>query len=507
MTTGEGAGQGGFIAAMTVTDATLLAIGSMIGSGIFIVSAGIARAVGSPAALLGAWVLTGVITILGALAVGEMASMYPRAGGQYVFLREAFGPFPAFLYGWTLLTVIHSGTIAAVAVAFGRFAGVVVPAIGPDPFAFLPRARFCAAVLGCHGGADAIIIGLTPQRLVAVGVVWLLTAANMRGVREGKTIQTSVTLVKAGAVIALVLLAFVVGQHDVAFPANFADGHFFAHPPTASPYLLVFGSAMVGCLFSTDAWANVTFAAAEVRNPGRNLPRALILGAAFVTVVYVCTNLAYLSVLPLSGVAGGATVAARGIQYATQDRVATAAAEQIFGAGGSVVMACAILLSTFGCANGLILGGARVYYAMACDGLMFARIGRLSERQVPAASLVLQAVWISVLCLSGTYTQLIQFVIFSVLVFYVVTATGLFTLRRSQPDVARPYRAWGYPVLPAIYIALTGAIALTLVIVPETRVQSLLGLLVVACGAPVYGIWKARKGRGERGKGKIESRE
>ena len=194
--------------------------------------------------------------------------MYPRAGGQYVFLREAFGTFPAFLYGWTLLTVIHSGTIAAVAVAFGRFAGVGIPAIGPDPFAFLPRARFCAAVLGCHGGADAIIIGLTPQRLVAVCVVWLLTAVNMRGIREGKMIQTSVTLVKAAAVIALVLLAFVVGRHDVAFAANFGGGHFFAHPPTASPYLLVFGSAMVGCLFSTDAWANVTFAAAEVRDPG-----------------------------------------------------------------------------------------------------------------------------------------------------------------------------------------------------------------------------------------------
>ena len=249
-------------------------------------------------------------------------------------------------------------------------------------------------------------------------------------------IQTSVTLVKAAAVIALVLLAFIVGRHDVAFAANFGGGHFFAHPPTASPYLLVFGSAMVGCLFSTDAWANVTFAAAEVRDPGRNLPRALIIGAAFVTVVYVCTNLAYLSVLPLSGVPGGATVAARGIQYATQDRVATAAAEEIFGAGGSVVMACAILLSTFGCANGLILGGARVYYAMACDGLMFAPIGRLSQRQVPAAALVLQAVWISVLCLSGTYTQLIQFVIFSVLLFYVVTGAGLFALRRTQPDVA-----------------------------------------------------------------------
>jgi APA family basic amino acid/polyamine antiporter len=493
MPSARGAADEGFIAAMTLTDATLLAVGSMIGSGIFIVSAGIARAVGSPAALLAAWTLTGVITILGALAFGEMAAMYPQAGGQYVYLREAFGPFPAFLYGWTLLTVIQTGTIAAVAVAFGRFAGVILPAISPVPFAHLPRAELCAAVLGCHTAADAIVVGLTPQRLVAVAIVWLLTAANMRGVREGKAIQTSVTPVKAGAVIALVVLALTVGRNSAALAANFARDRFFAHPATASPYLLVFGAAMVGCLFSTDAWNNVTFAAAEVRDPGRNLPRALILGAGFVTLLYVCTNLAYLSVLPLTGVPDGATVAARGIQYATQDRVATAAAEQIFAARGSAVMACAILLSTFGCVNGLILAGARVYYAMARDGLMFAAVGRLNGRRVPGTALALQAIWISVLCLSGTYAQLIQFVIFAALVFYVATTAGLFTLRHSQPDTARPYRAWGYPVLPAIYIALTAAIALTLVIVPATRVQSLLGLLIVVCGAPVYAVWRAMR--------------
>jgi basic amino acid/polyamine antiporter, APA family len=484
-------GGEGFVAAMTVTDATLLAVGSMIGSGIFIVSAGISRAVGSPAALLSAWALTGVITVLGALAYAEMAAMYPRAGGQYIYLREAFGSFPAFLYGWTLLAVIQTGTIAAVAVAFGRFAGVILPAIGPVPFAGLPRAEFCAAVLGCHTAAEAIVVGLTPQRLAAVGIVWLLTMANVRGVREGKAIQTSFTLIKAGAVIALVILAVTVGRNGAAVAANFSPGHFFAHPPAASPYLLIFGAAMVGCLFSTDAWNNVTFAAAEVRDPARNLPRALIMGAGFVTLLYLCTNVAYLSVLPLAGVPDGATAAARGIQYATQDRVATAAAEQIFGARGSVVMACAILVSTFGCVNGLILSGARVYYAMARDGLMFAAVGRLNGRQVPGTALVLQAVWISVLCLSGTYVQLIQFVIFAALVFYVATTAGLFILRRTHPDTPRPYRAWGYPVLPALYIVLTTAIALTLVIVPGTRVQSLLGLLIVLCGAPVYAVWRA----------------
>ena len=485
------AGGEGFVAAMTVTDATLLAVGSMIGSGIFIVSAGVARAVGSPAGLLAAWALSGLITVMGALAYGEMAAMYPRAGGQYVYLREAFGPFPAFLYGWTLLAVIQTGTIAAVAVAFGRFAGVILPALSPEPFAGLPRAEFCAAVLGCQRAADAIVVGLSPQRLAAVGIVWLLTLANVRGVREGKAIQTSFTLIKASAVIALVVLAVTIGRTGAAVAANFSGGRFFAHPPTASPYLLVFGAAMVGCLFSTDAWNNVTFAAAEVRDPARNLPRALLMGTGFVTLLFLCTNVAYLSVLPLAGVADGATAAARGIQYATQDRVATAAAEQILGGRGSVVMAGAILVSTFGCVNGLVLAGARVYYAMARDGLMFASVGRLNGRQVPGTALVLQAIWISALCLSGTYVQLIQFLIFAALVFYVATTAGLFILRRTQPDVPRPYRALGYPVLPALYIVLTAAIALTLVIEPGTRVQSLLGLLIVLCGAPVYAVWRA----------------
>lgn len=485
------AGGEGFVAAMTVTDATLLAVGSMIGSGIFIVSAGVSRAVGSPAGLLAAWALSGLITVMGALAYGEMAAMYPRAGGQYIYLREAFGPFPAFLYGWTLLAVIQTGTIAAVAVAFGRFAGVLLPVLSPEPFAGLPRAEFCAAVLGCQRAADAIVVGLSPQRLAAVGIVWLLTLANVRGVREGKAIQTSFTLIKASAVIALVVLAVTIGRNGAALAANFSGGRFFAHPPTASPYLLVFGAAMVGCLFSTDAWNNVTFAAAEVRDPARNLPRALLMGTGFVTLLFLCTNVAYLSVLPLAGVADGATAAARGIQHATQDRVATAAAEQIFGGRGSVVMAGAILVSTFGCVNGLVLAGARVYYAMARDGLMFAAVGRLNGRRVPGTALVLQAIWISALCLSGTYAQLIQFVIFAALVFYVATTAGLFVLRRTQPDTPRPYRAWGYPVLPALYIVLTAAIALTLVIVPGTRVQSLLGLLVVLCGAPVYAVWRA----------------
>jgi len=483
-------GGSGFVAAMTVTDATMLAVGSMIGSGIFIVSAGIARAVGSPAGLLAAWTLTGVITVLGALAYGELAAMYPRAGGQYVYLREAFGAFPGFLYGWTLLTVIQTGTIAAVAVAFGRFAGVILPAISPVPLAHMPSGTLCVAALGCHDAAAAITLGLTPQRLLAVAVVWVLTAINMRGVREGTGLQTSLTLIKAGAVGAFVVLAVTVGRNAAAVAANFSGGAFFRHVPTAGPYLLTFGAAMVGCLFSTDAWNNVTFAAAEVRDPRRNLPRALVFGTGIVTLLYLCTNVAYLSVLPLTGMADGATVAARGIQFATQDRVATAAADQIFGPSGSVVMAIAILISTFGCVNGLVLGGARVYYAMAGDGLMFPAVGRLSGRHVPAIALVVQAVWVSVLCVSGTYAQLIEFVIFAALLFYVATTVGLFVLRRRQPDTLRPYRAWGYPVLPAVYIALTSSIALTLLIAPATRAHALIGLLIVVCGAPVYGIWR-----------------
>ena len=473
----------GFVKAMTLTDATMLVAGSMIGSGIFIVSADIARSLPSPFWLLVAWLVTGVITLLGALAYGELAAMYPRAGGQYVFLRESMGPLVGFLYGWTLFLVIQTGTIAAVAVAFGRFLGVLVPSIGPERFTWFPRFEFAIS-----GGT--VEVGLSPQRLIALVSIWLLTWINVRGVREGKLVQTTLTVVKTSALAALVLLGLSVGRNAEAIAANFGPGRFVGAIPLDSALVLAFGAALVGSLFSSDAWNNVTFAAAEVKNPQRNLPLSLLLGTGLVSLLYVLANIAYLNTLPLAGSAEGSTVLARGIQYATQDRVGTAAAEVIFGSSGTMLMAGAILISTFGCNNGLILAGARVYYAMARDRVFFRRVGTLNRHAVPAAGLIVQSIWVSLLCLTGTYGQLLNYVIFAALVFYVLTTIGLFVLRAKRPDADRPYRAVGYPALPALYMLLAAAVAVILLIAPKTRTEALSGLVLVLIGIPVYFIWR-----------------
>src|SRR5690349_1192935 len=474
---------GDFVKALTLTDATMLVAGSMIGSGIFIVSADIARTVGSPFWLLVAWVITGIVTLLGALAYGELAAMFPRAGGQYVFLRESMGPLLGFLYGWTLFLVIQTGTIAAVAVAFGRFLGVLVPAIGPDRFSWFPKLDFAIS-----GGA--VEAGLTPQRVVALIAVWVLTWINLRGVREGKIVQTTLTVVKTTALAALVVLGLTIGRNADAISANFGSGQFVGSIPLDSVFVLAFGAALVGSLFSSDAWNNVTFAAAEVKNPQRNLPLALLLGTGMVSLLYVLANVAYLNTLPLAGTAEGASVISRGMQYATQDRVGTAAAEVIFGSSGIVLMASAILISTFGCNNGLILAGARVYYAMARDGLFFSKAGTLNAKAVPAAGLIIQSIWVSLLCLTGTYGQLLNYVIFAALVFYVLTTIGLFLLRAKLPNAERPYRAVGYPVLPGLYILLAAAVSVILLIAPKTRTEALSGLVLVLIGIPVYFIWR-----------------
>ena len=471
-----------FVKAMTLTDATMLVAGSMIGSGIFIVSADISRTVNSPFWLLMAWIVSGVVTILGALAYGELAAMYPRAGGQYVFLRESMGHLMGFLYGWTLFVVIQTGTIAAVAVAFGRFLGVLWPAITPDRFGWFPQMDFNTA------GAP-VQLGLSPQRLIALISIWVLTWINLRGIKEGKWVQTTLTVVKTGALIALILLGVTVGRHAEAITANFSGGNF--NPVSLTPVFVIgFGSALVGSLFSSDAWNNVTFAAAEVHSPQRNLPRALLYGTGLVSVLYILANVAYLNVLPMHGTADGATVMGRGIQYATQDRVASAMMETIFGAAGASIMAAAILISTFGCNNGLILSGARVYYAMAKDKLFFRRTGNLNRHNVPAAALVAQSIWTSLLCLTGTYGQLLNYVIFAALIFYALTTIGLFRLRSLRPDAERPYKAVGYPVLPALYIILASAIAVILLIADQTRAQSISGLVIVLLGVPVYFIWR-----------------
>jgi basic amino acid/polyamine antiporter, APA family len=477
------ASAGGFVKALTLTDATMLVAGSMIGSGIFIVSADISRTVNSPLWLMLAWLAAGVITMLGALSYGELAAMYPRAGGQYIFLRESMGPLMGFLYGWTLFIVIQTGTIAAVAVAFGRFLGVLWPAITPDRFGWFPQ--FDVTTPG-----GLIEVGLTPQRLVALVTVWILTWINLRGIREGKLVQTSLTIVKTGALALLIILGLTIGRNAAAIAANFSAGNFVGHVDVTSAFMVAFGASLVGSLFSSDAWNNVTFAAAEVKNPQRNLPLALVMGTGLVSVLYILANVAYLNILPMHGTKDAADVLARGIQFATQDRVGSAAAEMIFGAIGGTIMATAILISTFGCNNGLILSGARVYYAMAKDKLFFRRAGQLNKNHVPAAALIVQAIWTSLLCLTGTYGQLLDYVIFAALIFYALTTIGLFILRSKLPNAERPYRAIGYPVLPALYIVLASTIAVILLISDKTRAQAISGLVLVAIGVPVFFLWR-----------------
>jgi APA family basic amino acid/polyamine antiporter len=468
-------------------DATMIVAGSMIGSGIFIVSADIARQLGSTGWLLAVWLITGVLTVIAALSYGELAAMMPRAGGQYVYLREAYGPLWGFLFGWTLFLVIQTGTIAAVAVAFARFLGVIFPAVSESQ-KLLSLGPFM----------------LSPTRLTAMVVVVVLTWSNSTGLKTGKAVQNIFTIAKIAALIGLVLLGIGVGANSTAIAANFKDwwtASFTSAPsatggqPTTVPIqgfslLLVLGTAMVGSLFSADAWNNVTFTAGEVKNPKRDLPLSLFFGVSLVCALYFLANVGYLLTLPLKGSPLGTTTMERGIQFALNDRVGTAAAGVIFGPSAATIMALLIMVSTFGCINGLVLAGARVYYAMAQDRLFFARIGKLNQHGVPRNGLVVQCIWACLLTLSGTYSDLLDYVIFAVLIFYVLTMAGLFVLRRTQPDAERPYRALGYPVIPAIYILSASAIALDLLISEKTRTNAWPGLLIVLAGVPVYFIWR-----------------
>jgi len=490
-----------------LTSATTLVMGSMIGSGIFIVSAEIAREVNSPALLIAAWLVTGFMTITGALAYGELAAMMPRAGGQYVFLHESLGPLWGFLYGWTFFLVIQTGTIAAVGVAFGKFLGFFFPSISSAHWLLhfwkAPPIHIGPMVLG------NMDVGLNTQNLAAVLMVIFLSGLNIFGIRTGALVQNTFTTAKVAALFGLVLVGFAIGLNPQAVTANFSDfwrnaglgAQHLIQVGTGGPMMLVgtiaiLAVAQTGSLFSADAWNNVTFTAAEVRNPGRNLPLALGLGTSLVIVLYVLTNLVYLSVLPLAGNPNGSTVLDRGIQYAAEDRVGTAAMQAMFHDTGGALMAVAILISTFGCNNGLILAGARVYYAMAKDGLFFRSVGKVHPRyHTPAVSLMVQMVWTCVLCLSGSYGQLLDYIIFAVLVFYILTILGLFVLRRTRPHADRPYKAVGYPVLPAIYIIV--ALYIDLVLLRYKPQYTWPGLIIVLIGIPVYFVWTRRASVGK----------
>jgi APA family basic amino acid/polyamine antiporter len=480
-----------------LTSATTLVMGSMIGSGIFIVSAEIAREVNSPALLIGAWLVTGFMTIVGALSYGELAAMMPKAGGQYVYLRESLGPLWGFLYGWTLFLVIQTGTVAAVGVAFGKFLGHFFPSVAATHWLIGPFHVGVWEPFGIAlGGMD---MGLNTQNLSGIIVVIFLTALNIFGLKTGAAVQNVFTIAKVSALAALVLAGIIVGRNAHAVSANFTDFWRLGLPHSASgsalgPFvgvLTILAVAQVGSLFSADAWNNVTFTAGEVQNPKRNLPLSLAMGTGVVILLYVAANFIYLNVLPLNGDPNGADVLARGIKYATSDRVGTAALQQMFGSRAEGLMAIAILISTFGCCNGLILSGARVYYAMAKDGLFFKSTGKVHPKYLtPKNALIVQGIWTCVLCLSGTYNDLLNYVIFAVLVFYILTIAGLFVLRRTQPQAERPYRAIGYPVLPAVYIVM--ALFIDVVLLRYKPQYTWPGLIIVLLGIPVYFIWSSR---------------
>ncbi len=495
--------EAGFLRGLGLVDSTMIVIGSMIGSGIFIVSADIARQTGSPGGLILTWVITGVLTVAAALSYGELAAMMPKAGGQYVYLRESYSPLWGFLYGWALFLVIQTGTIAAVAVGFARFLGVVAPRISPTAW-IVPPINL----------SPKYAVSLSWQQLIAILLILFLTFVNTRGLRLGKLIQNLFTSAKTLALAGLILLGLFVGRNVEALQANFGDlwtprGAQIIQPgadwlrsfaPALSAASGAFGLlialcvAQVGSLFSADAWNNITFTAGEVKKPRRDIPVSLAAGTGIVILLYVLANFAYLATLPLAK-----------IQQAPDDRVGTAALSVIFGDAGATIMAVAIMISTFGCANGLILAGARVYYAMARDGLFFQSIGKLNNRHVPAMGLVLQGVWTALLVLPRTriknpltgaetygnlYSDLLDYVVFAVLIFYVLTIGGLFVLRRRRPDADRPYRAFGYPVVPALYIVAAITIMLALILYKTQTTWP--GLLLVLVGVPVYWFWRHR---------------
>ena len=449
-------------------DATLLVAGSMIGSGIFIVTADITRNVGSAGWLVTVWLITGLMTLIAAVSYGELSSMFPKAGGQYVYLKEAYNPLVGFLYGWSFFAVIQTGTIAAVGVAFSKFTAYLWPAVSEDIVLF-----------------NLGPITVSPAQVLAILIIILLTYINTKGVKGGKIIQTSFTMTKLVSLFGLILFGFIMIKPDI-WEANWVnawsmqkltvDGTFESYTLVAA--LGAIAAAMVGSIFSSDAWNNITFIAGEVKNPKRNIGLSLFLGTLIVTVIYVLANLVYMAVLPLQEIA-----------TPDNDRVAVAASSVIFGNIGTVIIALMIMISTFGCNNGLILAGARVYHTMANDGLFFKRTASLNEHAVPEFGLWLQCLVASVLCLSGRYGDLLDMISFVVVIFYVLTIIGIYILRVKRPDLERPYKAFGYPFLPAVYI-LMGICFCTLLIIYKPNF-TWPGLIVVLTGVPVFYMWKA----------------
>jgi APA family basic amino acid/polyamine antiporter len=462
-----------FKKSLGLLDAVLLVSGSMIGSGIFIVSAGMSRELGSAGWILLAWLVSGLLTVMAALSYGELASMMPGAGGQYVYIQRAFGRLPAFLYGWTVFTVIQTGVIAAVAVAFAKFSALFFPVFSPENIL-----------------ADFGPVKINSAQVLAIGSIGVLSWLNSRGLKGGKWVQIIFTSAKILALLALIVFGLWKGIGSEAWQLNMEnlwsatrlsrDGG-MENLIHLDGWILAsaLGMAMVGSLFSSDAWNNVTFIAGEIRNPGRNLPLSLFIGTLLVTTLYMLANVAYLTLLPMHE-----------IQTAAEDRVGSAAASVIFGDYGVLIMAALIMISTFGCNNGIIMAGGRLFYAMAKDGLFFRRAASLNNNSVPSFAIWIQAGWASLLCLSGKYGDLLEYTTFASLLFYIVTISGLFMLRKKEPDAERPYRAFLYPWLPAIYIAVAALFCLNLVI--SSPIYTLSGLFIVILGLPVYRLIQNR---------------
>ncbi len=459
--------QTGFKPTLGLFDGTMIVAGSMIGSGIFIVSADITRNVGSAGWLIAVWLITGFMTLTAALSYGELSSMYPKAGGQYVYLKEAFNPLAGFLYGWSFFAVIQTATIAAVGVAFSKFLAYIVPSLGPENIL-----------------ADLGFIKINAGQLVSIVLIIFLTYINTKGVKGGKMIQTSFTVVKLLSLFGLIVFGFLIAKSAGVWDANWSDpwnmqtrnaeGNIVGGVAT-SAILGAIAASMVGSIFSSDAWNNVTFIAGEVKNPKRNIGLSLFLGTMIVTVIYVAANLMYLNVLPLNEIAS-----------APQDRVAVSASNVIFGDIGTYVIAVMIMISTFGCNNGLILAGARVYNTMAKDGLFFKKAGDLNKHNVPEFALWIQCIVASLLCLSGKYGDLLDMISFVVVMFYALTIIGIFLLRKKRPDIERPYKAFGYPILPAIYILMAISFCVLLIIYKPAFTWP--GLIIVLIGIPIYYI-------------------
>lgn len=484
---------------LSLLDATMIVAGSMIGSGIFIVSADMTRNVGSAGWLILIWLITGIMTIFAAVSYGELSSMFPKAGGQYIYLKEAYNPLTGFLYGWSFFSVIQTGTIAAVGVAFSKFAGYFFPALAMTEDNILFR-------LGDW-------FRLYPAQLVSIALIIFLTYMNSRGVKEGKLIQQFFTGTKLLSLFALIVFGLVLGAKAEVWNANWSNAFDFSftqpvkdaagHQTGWSAFMaadniyLIIGlisAAMVGSVFSSVAWENVTYIAGEIKNPKRNVGLSLFFGTTIVVVIYLFTNLMYTAVLPLVPAMPASGIypleSADSIAFATQDLVATVASTQIFGAIGTYIIAAMIMISTFGCNNGLILSGARVYYTMAHDKLFFKVAKKLNKNHVPGHALWIQCLWASALCLSGKYGLLLDYVVFVTLVFYILTIWGIFRLRRSRPDAERSYKAFGYPVIPIIYFLLAGTMALGLLIYKWQT--SVLGIVIVLTGIPIYFMYKKK---------------